>query len=125
MEEDLEKRAERALQKLKATVPRDTGDLANSLRVETRTEKGKKIVRIVSDDPQIKEILGGTKGPYDSVPPWGPGSALGGWASRHGFTTNKSKYMLARSIARHGTKPAGSFSNKQEWIRDALREISR
>lgn len=125
IEKDLEKRAQKVLRKLKETAPRDTGDLANSLRLEKRIERGKIVVRIVSDDPQIKDILKGTQGPYGSVPPFGPDSALGGWGSRHGFTTKRSMFALAKSISRLGTKPAGTFNNNADWIKEAIREINR
>lgn len=125
VEEGLEKRAQKVLRRLRETAPNDTGALADSLRIETRMERGKKVVRIVSDDPQIRDILKGTKGPYQNVPPFGPGSSLGAWASRHGFTSNKSRYMLARHIAVHGTKPAGTFNGRASWIKEAIREINR
>lgn len=123
IEKGLEEKAKKVLRKLRDTAPRDTGDLANSLRIEKRVERGKLVVRIVSDDPQIKDILKGTKGPYGSVPPSGPDSALGGWGRRHGFTTVRSLFALAKSIANHGTKPAGTFNNNADWIKEATREI--
>jgi len=108
---------------MKELAPRDTGDLASSLRVTKAIEGGKEVFRVVSDDPNIKDILKGRKpGP---VPAWRSGTPLGGWAGRHGFTTNKAKYTLARKIARTGTPPAGTFEGKEDWIKESLREAIR
>lgn len=125
VQNSLSEKARKVLQKAQELAPQDTGDLARSLRVVTSIEKGVVVYRIVSDDPNIKEILYGTKGPYNSVPPWGPTSALGRWGQRHGFTTNRARYSLARSIAIHGTQPAGTHEGKNDWIKEALKEVTR
>lgn len=122
---NLDQRAERILVRLQETVPQDTGALAASLRVEKERSNGKNIYRIVSDDPQLRAILKGTLGPYRSLPPWGAGTDLGGWAQRHGFVTRKSQISLARHVATHGTKPAGSYDGHQDWIQEAIREVNR
>jgi hypothetical protein len=125
VQRDMDERARRVLQKAKELAPRDTGNLANSLQI-TKTVEGNKVVfRIVSDDPRIREILKGTKGPYDSPPPWSVDSPLGQWGLRHGFTTNRARYTLARSVAIHGTNPAGSYRGQEDWIQEALREAIR
>lgn len=122
VERDLERRSKEVLSKLKELAPKDTGDLAVSLRIESSSERGTKVFRIVSDDPQFQAIIHGTKGPYTNAPSMRPGSPLGEWASRHQFTTSKSRYMLSRSIAVHGTKPAGTFTGRANWISEAIRE---
>lgn len=88
-------------------------------------ERGQIVTRIVSDDPQLSAILRGTEGPYNEIPPYGPGTELGGWGARHGFTTKRAMYFLARSIAKVGSRPAGTFEGKQDWIKEAIREVNR
>lgn len=90
--------------------------------MEKTIENGRIVYRIISSDPQLKEILKGTPGPYAGIPPWGEHTQLGGWGIRHGFVTSKSRYALARSIAVHGTQPAGSFQEKQNWVQEVLRQ---
>jgi len=125
VQRNLDDKAERVLRKAQELAPKTTGDFARSLRV-TRTVEGEKTVyRIVSDDPHAREIIRGTKGPYDSVPPSNPGSPLGDWGLRHGFVTSRSRYNLARKIAVHGTPPAGSYHGNEDWIKEALREAIR
>lgn len=122
VEKDLEKRSERVLRRMKELAPKDTGDLARSLSIEKRVERGVIKFVIVSDDPQFDAIVHGTKGPYRAIPTYSSDTALGGWASRHSFTTGKSRYILARSIAIHGTKPAGTYEGRSNWIQEAIRE---
>lgn len=123
MIKDMERRASNVLRVMKVKAPRDTGDLARSLKVETKLLAGRTIVRIISTDPQIKQILEGTRPGY--TPPYSPGSHLFGWGRRHGFTSPQSMFFLARNIAVHGTPPAGTKEGKQNWIKDSVREAAR
>lgn len=121
---DMERRANNVLRVMKIKAPRDTGDLINSLKVETKLRAGRTIVRIISTDPQIKQIIEGTKPGY-ATPPHGPGTHLFGWGRRHGFTSPRSMFFLARNIAVHGTPPAGTKEGKQNWIKESVREAAR
>lgn len=112
---EMEKRANKILKSLEELAPKDSGDLSRSFQVEIRIQGGRLAVQIVSSDPAIEAIVKGTTGPYRGIPPWGPGSELGGWLGNHGFVSNKSKIQAAIHISRVGTEP-----NKQ-WILDAVK----
>lgn len=115
-------KAQAILEAAKRLAPRDTGALSDSLSVVNTQQRGKKIVRIVSNDPQIREILKGTRPGYKATPPFGTSSALGGWGGRHGFTTFPSRRRLARKIMVVGTLPAGSSTGNADWLQNAIRE---
>src|SRR5689334_13106804 len=84
---DLLRRAENVLRRAQTLAPKDTGSFERSLEIQSEVEfnKGHRIVRIVSTDPQADAIVHGTQGPYRNVPPYGTDSQLGGWAVRHSF----------------------------------------
>lgn len=73
------------------------------------------------DDENVipSEAVVGTNVPYSPFvewdtrphwPPWGPGSALAGWAGRHGIKA----FLVARAIAQRGTRGAHMFRDTLE-----------
>lgn len=129
--QDLERRAQNVLQKAKDTAPEDTGDLKDSLRVVKTTQRGLPVARITSRMPYAAAVVRGT-GNYSGTPPYGPESPLGQWGARHGFTTKRALYNLARKIARVGTQAeAGNMTGtsprngNSRWLTEALQEARR
>lgn len=125
VQREIQERAKRALETARREAPRDTGDLADSLFLVRTTSKGKSVVKLVSNDPQIRPILEGTNPPYSATPPTGFGSPLGGWARRHGFVTFPSRRRLARRIVMVGTQPAGTTTGNEDWLKNAIRSARR
>jgi len=115
MQQVLRTKTQAVLLKMEELAPKDTGDLKLSLSMQIKIEAGRLLAQIVSSDPNIEAILNGTQGPYRGIPPWGPGSELGGWLGRHGFVSNRSKYQAAVHIAKVGTP------GNKEWIIEAVR----
>lgn len=117
---DLQRRADNVLQKAKELVPRASGDFANSLRKVVTTQRGRVVVRIVSNDPQVNEIRFGTVGPYGHE--FANVSRLRSWAVHRGIDSSpKNIFRLARGIAIHGTAPAGTYGTDLT-VEQALRE---
>lgn len=110
------------LRDAKLLAPRDTGHLANSLtaKVESGGDliSGNTIRGVVGSNVKHAPFMEmGTK------PHWPPLKALERWAKRHGVPV----FLVARAIAKHGTKPRrflqGAFERHEGRIKDILGEV--
>ncbi len=95
--------------KAKEKAPVDRGRLRSSIRSFTRqVPQPRGIVR--AGVPYAPYVEFGTR------PHWPPLSAMQPWARRHGFPAGRvGAFLVARAIARHGTKP-------QPYMEPALKE---
>ena len=80
----------------KRNAPVDTGRLRSSIVPEVR--QGNPIEGIVGSNVDYAPYM--ELGTRPHWPPWGPGTPLAVWAKRHGI----SAYLVARAIAKKGTK---------------------
>lgn len=120
---DIQRRADAVLRRAQELVPKASGDFSLSLRKVLTTQGGRPVVRITSNDPQVRIIRQGTPGPYAHQ--YANISRLRAWASHRGIDTSpKNIFGLARGIALHGTPPAGT-SNSDLTVKQALLEAAR
>lgn len=92
----------------KKGAPVDTGRLRASITPEVRTQ-GNDVLGVVGSNVEYAPFVElGTK------PHWPPISALEVWARRHGT----SAFVVARAVARHGTKPKKYLQNA--FIKNAV-----
>ena len=107
--------------KIKAAV--DTGRMRNAIR--TVVEGFRAIVGVfVHYAPHVE---------FGTRPHWPPIQAVERWARRHGFPARGGAFMVARAIARRGTRaqpfmrPAirESQGDIYRFLRDAARDIER
>ena len=128
---DLERRAQNVLQKARELAPEAEGTLVESLRIEKTTQRGKPIVRVTSNAPWAKAVIGGT-GSYSGTPDYRPGSKLHTWATVKGIPTS-AIFPIAKKIRMKGTvgesgNIVGNFrrdGKPQNWLTEALKEASR
>jgi HK97 gp10 family phage protein len=80
----------------KINAPVDTGRLRASITPEVR--RGNPIEGIVGSNVDYAPYM--ELGTRPHWPPWGAGTPLAVWAKRHGI----SAYLVARAIAKKGTK---------------------
>lgn len=105
---------------IQSYTPVDTGKLKAS--IEGRVEQSGSMTRAVfgaGDTPGVivASVEGGTRPHW---PPWGPGSALEGWAKRKGIPP----FLVARAIALHGTikrfgRPRGGAEMFKKGLEDS------
>lgn len=94
----------------KERAPVDTGRLRATLTPEIRRE-GNTTLGVVGSN--VKYAAAAELG---SKPHWPPLKALENWARRHGTTA----YVVARAIARHGTKAKKFLQGAFEENKDAI-----
>lgn len=120
---ELDRRSRNVLTKAKELVPVASGDFRESLHVVKTFAKGKPVVRITSNDPNIGEIRKGTQGPY--------GNSLANvgriqtWMGNVGIPSSRSQAIrMAKAIAFNGTQPAGTRSGMtvDEAFRISIKE---
>ena len=101
----------------KRLAPVDQGLLRASIASELRTEGvgGRDVVGVVGSAKSYAAVM-----EVGSKPHWPPISALQAWADRHGV----SAFVVARAIARRGTKPRlylqTAFEQNQQKIEDLI-----
>lgn len=100
----------------RANAPVDTGALRNSLTAEARTAG--------ADGGAVEGVVGSSLAyapavEYGSPPHDVPLAALEGWAERHGANV----YVVARAIARRGTRARGFLSRAIDASRGHIEQI--
>ena len=99
MRELLQKAARQGTSKAKGAAPRDLGGLFNSITPQVKPLSARVYTRRGAAYFPVMEF---GRRPNSKMP---PPHALKGWASRHGFGTDRhSLFALARSMGRRGIK---------------------
>jgi hypothetical protein len=105
MKRGLSKSMKVVANQVKVETPVDTGRLRAGMTDEVR-ESGNEIIGVVGNNVEYAPFV-----ELGSSPHFPPPSALAGWAQRHG---GLNPFLVARGIAKHGTKAHRMFGRVLE-----------